>query len=141
MLRLDLSHQTTYLLSLYRQALETSIRILEQTIHGCISRNTRTKAEYLSTVAEGMSRKLQLQQNQLLTLTKSPEMQEALSLRSEELEREVVGLRRKIREKKELLGEYKEAGKGGEGMAREYAGILGEVERVMGDLARLEGSR
>lgn len=122
--------------------METAIRILEQTIHGKVARATKGKAEYLSTVAEGMSRKLQLQQNQLLSQTNSPEMEEALRIKAEDLEREAVALKRKVREKREVLEEYRAEGGGGvESMAREYARILGEVERVRGDIEKLEGGQ
>jgi myosin heavy subunit len=137
-LRLDLAHNAASLQSLYLKALETSIRLLEQTIHGSISRNTKTKAEYLATVAEGMARKLQIQQNQLFTQTKSTELQEAVSLKSEELEREAMMLKRKVREMGEALAEYRESN-AVEGMAREYAEIEGERERVQVDIERLEG--
>lgn len=137
-LRLDAAHEASSLLSLYRTAMEMSIRILEQVIHGKVARSTKGKAEYLSTVAEGMSRKLQLQQIQLCSMTSSPDLEETLRSRADELERETVALKRKVREKREVLEEYK-AGQGGvEGMAREYARILGESERVRGDIERLE---
>lgn len=136
-LRIDLAHEATHLLSLYRAATELSIRILEQTIHGSISRSTKTKADYLAIVAEGMSRKLQLQLNRLMTATRSPEMEAALKGRAAELEKEYGFLRREVREKRELLEEYRNGG-GVEGMAREYAGILAEVERVREEVERLE---
>lgn len=137
-LRLDLAHESVNLLSLYRTATELSIRILEQTIHGSICRSTKTKAEYLATVAEGMSRKLQLQSNQLMAATKSPEMEAALAGKAEKLEMESGLLKRKVREARGLLEEYRDGG-GVEGLAREYARILGEAERVRGDIERLEG--
>ncbi len=38
-----------------------------------------------------------------------------------------------------MLEEYRAEGGGVESMAREYARILGEVERVRGDIERLQG--
>lgn len=43
----------------YRDLFETSIRIIEQTIHGSVARGTKSKAEHLSVVAKGMELKLQ----------------------------------------------------------------------------------
>lgn len=62
-----------------------------------------------------------------------------MSLRAEELENETLGLKRKVREKRDVLEEYKANQGGVEGMAREYARIVGECERVRGDVERLEG--
>lgn len=64
-------------------------------------------------------------------------MEAALKGRAAELEKEYGFLRREVREKRELLEEYRNGG-GVEGMAREYAGILAEVERVREEVERLE---
>ncbi|KAK4507101.1 hypothetical protein PRZ48_000835 [Zasmidium cellare] len=137
--RLSLIQQSSTIHTLYRQALELSIRTLEQTIHGSVSRYTKAKAEYLATVAKAMNAKTQVQLNQLLAQTQSEEMQGALKSKVEELEREEKGLRRKVREREEVLEEYRGQGGGIEGLAREYAEVLREAERVRGDVERLEG--
>ncbi|CAK4034684.1 hypothetical protein CBER1_05128 [Lecanosticta acicola] len=133
-LRIQIAHETTNVHSLYRQAIETSIRILEQTIHGSVSRSTKAKADYLATVAEGMARKLKLQQNSLLAQTKSPDLQEALRRRVEDLDGEAVGLKRRMRELQEKLEEYR-ANAAVQGMAREYAEIVSETVKtaIMGE--------
>ena len=124
--------------ALYRAVVETSIRILEQTIHGAVSRSTRAQADYLATVADGMNKKLQLQYAQLVAATHSAETQEALSAKSERLERESLMTKRKTREAEERLAEYR-ALPSMEAVAREYAEILRESKRVEDDVVRLQG--
>lgn len=135
--RMQMVHEAMNAHALYRQAIETCVRILEQVIHGSVSRGTKAKADYLATVAEGMAKKLKIQQNQLLAQTKSPELQEALRAKAEELDREDMALKRKTRELEERLEEYR-ASAAIEGMAREYAQIVRETEKVQADLERLE---
>ncbi|USW48685.1 Putative HAUS augmin-like complex subunit 4 [Septoria linicola] len=107
--RLQLAEGITDVHDSYRKAIETCIRILEQTIHGSVSRGTKAKADYLATVAEGMSKKLQVQHNQLLLQTNSPELEDALQSRSEDLDRENLAMRRKIRDAEDKLAEYHQA--------------------------------
>ena len=126
--------------ALYRTVLETSIRILEQTIHGSVSRSTRAKADYLAIVAEGMNKKLQLQYNQLLVSTYSAEMQQALGAKSEGLERESLKAKKKIREVEERLAEYRQSS-AIEAMAKQYSEILQESKRVEEDIARVQNRR
>jgi hypothetical protein len=45
--RVELANTAYQVLTTHRLVLETSIRILEQTMHGSIARATKTKAEYL----------------------------------------------------------------------------------------------
>ncbi|KAK3651426.1 hypothetical protein LTR56_002437 [Elasticomyces elasticus] len=135
--RLDLASDVQQLHNLYRQTMEASIRILEQTIHGSVARGTKAKAEYMATVAEGMSKKLSMQHGQLMQQVYSSEMQEALKSRNSAMQDESVALRRKIRDAEEKLDQYRSA-KGLQGMAKEYAEIVKESEKVKEDIARLE---
>lgn len=138
--RLSLIHETTALHASHRQALDLSIRTLEQTLHGSVSRATKAKAEYLATVARAMSAKTQVQLNSLLGQTQSDEVRGALQAKVGELEREGSVLRRKVREKEQVLEEYR--GQSGiEGVAGEYAQVLKEIERVKEDVQRLETRR
>ncbi|KAF2212361.1 hypothetical protein CERZMDRAFT_97637 [Cercospora zeae-maydis SCOH1-5] len=139
-LRLELAYEVANVHDMYRKAIETCIRTLEQTIHGSVSRGTKAKAEYLATVAEGMSKKLQLQHNQLLSQTKSPDLEGALKARSEDLDHETVMLKRKIREAEDKLAEYHQA-KAIRGIAAEYSDIIRETAKIKADIARLEGRR
>ena len=45
--RVELANTAYQVLTTHRLVLETSIRILEQTMHGSFARATKTKAEYL----------------------------------------------------------------------------------------------
>jgi len=136
--RLELTASLTSLHKLYREVLESSIRVLEQTIHGSMSRGIKAKADYLATVADGMSKKLQLQHSQLLQQAYSADMQTWVKERAEELEEETRVVRRKIREHEETLEKYG-AHKGAmRVMARESLEIKREIEKVMADLQRLE---
>lgn len=84
-----------------------------------------------------MSAKVQVQLNGLLAQTASEEVGEALRGRIEGLEREGMALRRKVREAEGVLEDY--VAGGWEGVAREYVEILREMERVRGEVERLEG--
>ncbi|KAK5175221.1 uncharacterized protein LTR77_000358 [Saxophila tyrrhenica] len=135
--RLALAQEVSALHSTYRRIMEASIRILEQTIHGAVARGTKAKAECLALVAEGMSKKLELQHGQLVSPIYSEEVQEALKGRAASLEKETKAVKGKVREAEERLEEYRKA-RGMEGMAKEYAEILGETERVRAEIERLE---
>ena len=50
------AYRNVLLHELYKQIFATSIRLLEQTIHGSVSRASKAKAEYLAAVAEGIKR-------------------------------------------------------------------------------------
>ena len=136
--RLSLAQETSKMHGVYRQIIKTSIRVLEQTIHGSVARGTKAKADYLAVVAESMSKKLQLQDAQLMTQLYSSDIREALQTKQQELESESRITKRKVREAEEKLEEYEKAG-GMQGMAQEYAEVLKETERVKAEIERLEG--
>jgi hypothetical protein len=135
--RLDITHESGKVHELYRQVLASSIRLLEQEIHGSVSRASKAKADYLAIVAEGMAKKLGIQHQQLLSQVYSNDLQDVLQERSEELSREDRSIRRKLDLVQEKLQQYR-AGRGLEGMANEYAEILSETARVREEIARLE---
>lgn len=136
--RQSLTQEATKLHATYRKLVSTSIRILEQTIHGSVARGTKAKADYLATVAEGMSKKLGVQHGQLMVQLYSPEVQDTLVAKRTELEGEIKGAKRRVREAEEKLEEYEATG-GMEGLAREYAEVFGESERVKMEVGRLKG--
>lgn len=138
--RLKVTHETNMVHDLYKQIYITSIRLLEQTIHGAVSRASKAKAEYLAIVAEGMAKKLGVQHQQLLMQIYSSEMQAELRECSAEMSREKISLRRKIESAEEKLEQYR-AGRGMESMADEYAEILRETARARGDIAKLDAQR
>lgn len=138
--RLDITHETGRVHDLYKQILGNSIRLLEQEIHGSVSRASKAKAEYLAVVAEGMAKKLGIQHQQLLSQVYSNDLQDVLQERSEELSREERSTKRKLDGAHEKLQQYR-AGRGMEGMANEYAEVLSETARVREEIARLESRR
>ena len=135
--RIDITHETGKVHELYRQVLANSIRLLEQEIHGSVSRASKAKADYLAVVAEGMAKKLGIQHQQLLSQVYTNDLQGVLQERSEELSREDRSIRRKLDQAQEKLQQYR-AGRGMEGMANEYAEILSETARVRAEITRLE---
>lgn len=135
--RTEITQEVSLVQNLYRQVIETSIHLLERTIHGSVSRGTKAKAEYLSIVAEGMSKKLSVQHEQLLSQLYTSELQEALRVKDEELAKENRATKKQIREMEEMLEAYKQT-PGMDGLADEYAEILKETEKVKAEIARLE---
>ncbi len=138
--RLKLTQEATKLLALYHHIIEVSIRILEQTIHGSVARGTKAKADYLATVAEGMSKKLGVQHGQLMAQLYSPDVQAVLQSKREELDARSKATKRKVREAEEKLKEYKGVG-GMDSVAKEYAEILKESERVRAEIVRLKDGK
>jgi hypothetical protein len=139
--RLDITHESSTVHELYKQILASGIRLLEQTIHGSVSRASKAKAEYLAIVAEGMAKKLGIQHQQLLAQLYSGDLQKELQERSAEMSREERTTRKKIAIAEEKLEQYRGAGRGMEGLADEYAEILVETARVREEIARLEAQQ
>ena len=135
--RHSLVHDISTLHTLYRQVMQSSIRALEQTIHGSVARGTKAQAEYSGVIAEGMSKKLSVQHGQLVTQMYSSEAQERMRVTMEEAENESRVMRRKVREAEKQLGKYRQT-RGMEGMVSEYAEILRETERVRYEVERLQ---
>ena len=135
--RISLAKEAVKVQDLHRQILETSIRILEQTIHGSVARGTKAKADYLTVVAEGMNKKLGVQHAQLVAQLYSSEVQEALDNKAEDTRAQSATLKRKIREAEEKLEEYKKNFEIA-GMAKEYAEIVKESERLKEGIGKLE---
>lgn len=138
--RLEMADVATQLHATHRSILTQVIHLLEQTIHGVVSRHTRARAEYLATVAEGMCRKLAVQQGQLTQQVYTPEMREWLRVRSGEIDRETTDLKRRIRGTTEELEKVR-AVKGLESIAEGYAEVLRETRRIEEAVAGLESGR
>jgi hypothetical protein len=136
--RLALTQEATKQHAVYRQIIQTSIRILEQTIHGSVARGTKAKADYLATVAEGMSKKLGVQHGQLMSQLYSPDIQVVLQSKRDELVAQNTATKRKVREAEQKLEEYRTSG-GMEDLAKEYAEILKGRDKVKAEVGRLKG--
>jgi len=124
----------------YCDLFETSIRLLEQTIHGSIARGSRARAEHLAVVAKGMELKLQIlaQTDAMLT---DPALQtelEAYRVRLEGVAEELGG---KAVEAERALAEYGRAGKGMGEIARRFAEVRRECEGVKEEIEKLEARR
>ncbi|TKA32729.1 hypothetical protein B0A50_00954 [Salinomyces thailandicus] len=135
--RITLTQELPKVHELYRQVIETSIRILEQTIHGSVARGTKTKADYLAVVAEGMAKKLAVQHAQLMQQVYTPEVRNDLKAKASRLDAEGVTLKRRIRDAEEKLAEYRQA-RGMKQMIAEYAELLREIEKVESEISRVE---
>lgn len=133
----SLAQEAAKVHALNRQVIKTSIRILEQTIHGSVARGSKAKAEYLAAVAGGMNTKLSLQHGQLMAQVYSPEMQDALRAKTEEIDQRSRTAKRQIREAEERLDGYSKIG-GMDAIAREYAEIMRERQSVEAEIERLE---
>ncbi|KAF2478971.1 hypothetical protein BDY17DRAFT_313580 [Neohortaea acidophila] len=138
--RIKLVEEAVQLHTVYRQISERSINVLEQVIHGAAARGARAKADYLALVAEGMDKKLRLQHAQLVSQLLSPEVLAALRQRGESMRVERRSVQRKTAEVEEKLEAYGKVA-GMQGLAREYADILQETEKVEADIARLKVAR
>lgn len=138
--RLALTQEAAALHDVYRQIIEASIRTLEQSIHGAVARGTKAKADYLATVAEGMSKKLELQRSQLTAQLYSDNVQAALRAKAARLDKEGSLAKSNIREADGQLEEYKRAS-GIKTMAVEYAEIVWEIEKVRAEVERLQTGR
>lgn len=150
--RLHLTHEATHIHALSRQALERCIRTLEQVLHGSVSRSTKARAEYCQIVAEGMSKKLQVQRAQLLSQTKSPEWEAALHTHAAHVDREHMACKRRIREVEEQLEAYYQqttsattttgTGMSSRGVSaaeyQQYSEIIREVSKMRADIAKVE---
>lgn len=135
--RLALTQEATKLHALYRQIIERSIRILEQTIHGSVARGTKARADYLATVAEGMDKKLSVQHGQLMSPLYSTDVQEVMKSKREGLNAKNRSTKWKVRDAEQQLEEYRSAG-GMENLAKEYAEILREGEKVKAEIEKLK---
>ncbi|KAK0250331.1 hypothetical protein LTS09_014483 [Friedmanniomyces endolithicus] len=134
--RLALAGNIDHFHALHRQILESSIRILEQTIHGSVARSAKAKTEYLATVAEGMEKKVGLQHAQLIQQFYTPDVQAALRNQADSMRKESAVLKMKVRDAEGKLKEY-QAAKGMQGMAKQYAEITRASKTVKEEIARL----
>jgi len=135
--RIALSNTTSKTLLLYQILLETSIRRLEQVIHGSVARGTRTQAEYLAHVAEGLDKKLRIMDMQVMQQVYSPDIKEAFKTKEQEFVREHAGLKRRVRDLEAMQEEY-DGVKGMRAMAETYVGVRREIERVKSEIERLD---
>ncbi|KAF2107247.1 hypothetical protein BDV96DRAFT_302502 [Lophiotrema nucula] len=134
--REELANTAYKVLTLHRQVLETSIKILEQTMHGSLARATKAKAEHLGTRATSLGL-----QAKIYTLTHPPpkEFMEALKsfrvgLGTTEKElRDREGLARRALELYERAGE-----KGMRDIAKRAQHLRAEIGKTEAEIEKLE---
>lgn len=117
--------------NVHAEALETAIRVLEQTVYGSVARGVRARAEHLNAVAKGLDMKVRILakndhlfgSEELVEAVRTYDAQLEISLK--ELDQEVVKI------KQELEG-YENAGRPMDQIADRYAQLL----KKKGDLAK-----
>jgi chromosome segregation ATPase len=127
----------TTLHATYRMLLEVSIRLLEQTLHGSISRGVRAQAEHLATVAKGLELKLQVMASTDAMLT-DPALQTELESYRTRLETRANELSSQVASNEKALAEYGRAGKGMLEIAKRYAEVKKECDSARDEIAKLE---
>lgn len=135
--RISLSNSTSKTLQLYQNLLEATVRRLEQVIHGSVARGTRSQAEYLAHVADGLDKKLRIMEIQVMQQVYPPEVREALEAREQELAKENASLKRRVREL-ERVKEDHEMDKGMRRIAENYMEVQREIEKVRDETGRLQ---
>lgn len=90
---------------LHRQITETCIRVLEQVMHGSASRATKAEADYLACVAEGMVKKLEMQQRQLTSQIDSDAVRIMIKAKLGELNQQYSKIRKECQAREEVLAE------------------------------------
>jgi len=138
--RISLANETASLLTLHQKAYTIIIRTLEQTIHGSVARGTRAHAEYLAQMTQGLEQKLRIIEMQTLQQIYTPEVNDALRTKEQELEKEQIALRRQTRELETDLQGYERV-KGMKELANTYAEVQRETIKVQADIDRLQNKQ
>ncbi|KAF2236537.1 hypothetical protein EV356DRAFT_574825 [Viridothelium virens] len=125
-------------LNAHTACLDIGIRTLEQTIHGSVARGTRAQTEHLSTVAEGICGKSVIAAYQAQSSLYTPELISALQNYTSHLESTTARLKRREGTAEDELEAYEEAGDGMRDIARRFAEVKAEIEKVQGEMRRLD---
>jgi len=129
----DLSNQIA---AAHREILEASVRILEQTLHGSVSRGVRAKAEHLAVVAKGLDLKIRIL-DVSDPLRSNSDLRDALEFYNEHLGDEKRRYEAKLKEtQNEVEGYEKE--KGMAEIGKRFAELLGKCNDVKAEVARLQ---
>ncbi|GAM41755.1 hypothetical protein TCE0_042f15119 [Talaromyces pinophilus] len=123
------------LLAARGEAMERMIVLLERTKYGSLSRGTKARADYLATVAECMSYKVQVTKLEALSTIYTPENIAALEKYSAHL-RETLSQLEETRDiANQTLEEYDQVGASGNNR-RGKSGPMADIARRYGDLAQ-----
>ncbi|KAF2497378.1 hypothetical protein BU16DRAFT_605713 [Lophium mytilinum] len=137
--RHSLATLASTLLTTHTSLLTALIRILEQTLHGAVSRGTRAHAEQLAVKADVLNAQASIH---ALTHPLPTPLVESLKEYSAALEKEQLRLKTRERAALKMLKAYEDAG--GKGMAEiagRFAEVGREMERVREEIERLESGK
>jgi hypothetical protein len=143
------------LASANREALESGIRVLEQTVHGSVARAAKARAENASVVAKGLELKIKyvsvptitsseyiLTVSRILARTDSvlndPQLVSGLQSYSEHLASTENELRDKAAKLERELGAYEEQGAAMKQILSRYSELLKKKEHLNGEIQRLQ---
>lgn len=126
-----------------RELLQLAVRILEQSIHGTVSRAMRAKSEHLATVSRGMELKLAIIGHEANPTNPSAvAADEGLGKATQQYAVELRQLNANasgdFSAAEAKLKDYASAGKGMSDIARRYAELEVEITEVKDEIARLE---
>ncbi|KAE8549206.1 hypothetical protein EYB25_007721 [Talaromyces marneffei] len=135
------------LLAARGEAMERMVVLLERTKYGSLSRGTKARADYLATVAECMSYKVQVTKLETLSTIYTPENIAALENYSAHLRETLTQLEETRNIANQTLEEYDQVGtskdnrKGKTGpmadIARRYGDLVQEVDAVQREIKKL----
>ncbi|RDW82312.1 hypothetical protein BP6252_03424 [Coleophoma cylindrospora] len=129
--RIGLVTKTTTLLGLYQMAITFTIHILEQNKHGAVSRNAKTKAEYLALSAKKEAAEAKILVGKAEKLVYTEDVKDALG----NYERELRNGRERLKERRKMLErELWAYGIGREDDTKERT--MKEIARVYGEMVR-----
>ncbi|KAF2664113.1 hypothetical protein BT63DRAFT_100981 [Microthyrium microscopicum] len=141
-LRARLADTLAQVASTHRDALELSVRILEQTMHGSVARGVRARAEHLGVVAKGVDLKVRIlgKSDSFIQAggEEDPTLGAAMRGYGEELGGKIELLMGQVGEMEEEVKGYKRE-RGMTQIAERYAVVLkrkGDLER---EVERIEG--
>ncbi|KAI9839579.1 MAG: hypothetical protein M1819_002205 [Sarea resinae] len=138
--RIELVNLATKVLAAHRELQETTIRVLEQTKHGSVSRAAKARAEHLAVVAEGMDAKLRLTKQDALNSIYTPPVRSALKNYLVHLQDSESRLEQRRAAAERELQRYEAAGDDMDEITARYATFLKEMEEVAADIKRLGGN-
>jgi diphthamide biosynthesis protein 3 len=122
----------------HADALETAIRVLEQTVHGSVARGVRARAEHLSAVAKGLDMKVRIlaKSDPLLG---NEELVEAVRAYDAQLDITLTELDQRAKKVQSEVEGYESAGRGMEQIADRYAQLLKKKGELNAEVNRLKG--
>ncbi|KAK6535314.1 hypothetical protein TWF694_001778 [Orbilia ellipsospora] len=136
--RISTLHSTLTLAAHHLNLLTTTLKLIEQTKHGLSSRAQKTQAKHLALVSDSLEGKVRIMQYDALDRLYDPDTLGALEFYREHLEDTKVRLKKMARKAEGELAEYDGFGEQVRRDVEVYARILGEVERVKGEIGRLQ---